>query len=343
MEMLDGYLNAVRRHLPWLRQDDIIAELRANLEAQLEDKEAELGRKLSDAEMEAWLKQLGSPLQVAARYRPQQYLIGPGLFPIYWFVLRLAMGWCAVIYAIVSTVEIVGNGLGPGALAGAVAHLPWVLFINAAIVTLVFAIVERSHAKIPEKFAQGAAMGNDWPHAAVSPFDAQRDGRKKPKSYAQAVAEVIFGWILIVWLLLVPHYPYLLMGPGVVILTATPYQLAPVWWTFYWCVVALSSLWLAWQIVDLLRERWQERHPTRRLVRQGLDLIPPLVLLAAPGRVLVVPKNPADTAHAAALAQVNQWMYRGFEVVAVIVLLQLAWMAGRMAMEAYRRRLAAAR
>ena len=43
MELLDRYLNAVRRHLPWLRQDDIIAELRANLEAQLEDKEAAAG------------------------------------------------------------------------------------------------------------------------------------------------------------------------------------------------------------------------------------------------------------------------------------------------------------
>jgi len=38
MELLDRYLAAVKNQLPWERQDDIIAELRANLEAQLEDR-----------------------------------------------------------------------------------------------------------------------------------------------------------------------------------------------------------------------------------------------------------------------------------------------------------------
>ena len=88
MELLDRYLQAVKKHLPWQRQDDIIAELRANLEAQLEDKEAELGRPLTTGEAEDWLKQMGPPMQVAARYQPQQYLIGPAVFPTYWFVLR---------------------------------------------------------------------------------------------------------------------------------------------------------------------------------------------------------------------------------------------------------------
>jgi hypothetical protein len=341
MEMLDRYLLAVRRHLPWLRQDDIIAELRANLEAQLDDKQAELGRKLTSAEMEAWLKELGSPLQVAARYRPQQYLIGPALFPAYWFVLRLATGWCAVLYAIAEIAEIAVNGLRPGALAGAVAKLPWVMFISAAIVTLLFAILERSGAKIPAKFAQGAAIDNNWPHPTVPPFDARHDGQKKPKTYAQAVAEVIFGCILIVWLLLVPHYPYLLMGPGVVILKVAPYQLAPMWWTFYWCIVALNVIELAWRIIDLLRDRWQVANRARKLAIQFLGLVPLLIVLAAPGGTLVMLKNPADTEHAAALTQLNQWAYRGCEMIAALVILQLVWLVVRTTIEAHRRRLAA--
>jgi len=83
MELLDRYLQAVKKHLPWQRQDDIIAELKANLESQLEDKEGELGRPLTQGEAEDWLKQLGPPIQVAARYQPQRYLIGPAIFPIY--------------------------------------------------------------------------------------------------------------------------------------------------------------------------------------------------------------------------------------------------------------------
>ena len=94
MELLDQYLEAVRKHLPWQGQDDILAELRANLEAQLDDKEAELGRKLTNEEAQEWLERLGPPIQMAARYQRQQYLIGPAVFPIYWYVLRLTMA-CA--------------------------------------------------------------------------------------------------------------------------------------------------------------------------------------------------------------------------------------------------------
>ena len=100
MELLDRYLQAVKKHLPWERQDDIIAELRANLEAQLEDKEAELGRPLTAGEAEDWLKQIGPPMQVAARYQPQQYLIGPAIFPTYWFVLRFASLLALIVYSV---------------------------------------------------------------------------------------------------------------------------------------------------------------------------------------------------------------------------------------------------
>src|SRR5580658_4824745 len=116
MELLERYLEAVRKHLPWERQDDIIAELRANLEAQLEEKESALGRSLTTAEMEEWLKTLGPPIQVAAGYQPQRYLIGPGFFPIYWYVLKLTLGWTAVIYSIVIVVQLFAQG-APSAAA----------------------------------------------------------------------------------------------------------------------------------------------------------------------------------------------------------------------------------
>jgi hypothetical protein len=61
MDLIERYLQAVKKHLPRQRQDDIIAELRSNLEARLEDKEAGLGRPLNAEEVEAWLKQMGSP------------------------------------------------------------------------------------------------------------------------------------------------------------------------------------------------------------------------------------------------------------------------------------------
>src|ERR1700687_6362833 len=91
MALLDRYLQAIEFWLPKRQRQDIIAELSEDLRSQIEEKETELGRKLEDAEVEAILKRCGAPLEVASRYRPQQYLIGPALFPVYRFVLAVLL------------------------------------------------------------------------------------------------------------------------------------------------------------------------------------------------------------------------------------------------------------
>ena len=61
------------------------------MESQIEDKESELGRPLTTGEIEDLLRKMGSPIMVASRYQPQQYLIGPALFPMYLYVMRVAL------------------------------------------------------------------------------------------------------------------------------------------------------------------------------------------------------------------------------------------------------------
>ena len=94
MELLDRYLQAVRFWLPRKQQDDIIAELGDDLRSQIEERESSLGRQLNEDELVALLKQAGHPLWVAGRYQKQQALIGPVLFPLYSFVLKIvALGY----------------------------------------------------------------------------------------------------------------------------------------------------------------------------------------------------------------------------------------------------------
>ncbi|MEI9967401.1 MAG: hypothetical protein WDM87_01780 [Terracidiphilus sp.] len=169
MELLDRYVQAVRKHLPWRRQDDIIAELRANLESQLEDKETELGRPLTKEEAEDWLKQIGSPIQVAARYQRQQYLIGPALFPTYSYVLKLVLTWATAIYAIANAVTIAVGNQGGEAVLRAALRLPWIWIVNAAIVTLIFAAIELLSARFPNRFGTFDPMTNSM----AGPMTAQ--------------------------------------------------------------------------------------------------------------------------------------------------------------------------
>ncbi len=56
MELLDRYLQAVREYLLRNRRDDIVKELGDNILSQMEDKAAELGRPLTEAEQAAILK-----------------------------------------------------------------------------------------------------------------------------------------------------------------------------------------------------------------------------------------------------------------------------------------------
>lgn len=338
MELLDRYLNAVKRHLPWERQDDIIAELRANLEAQLEDKEGELGRPLTKDEAEEWLKQIGPPIQVAARYQRQQYLIGPSVFPTYFYVLKLTFFWATVIYMIARVVTVTAQGPSAEAYAAIVLGLPWILLINAAIVTLIFAAIELSGARCGGKAAQVYPFSAGWSPGDLPPVGA-RNGESKPWSFAKALAEVIFGGLFFAWWLLIPHYPYLMFGPGAWYLASLPYKLAHAWWPFYWWVVTINGFELVWKTADLMSGAWQKRQAWRHWAMHSLSLIPLGILLAAPGQELFLAKNAA--ANGVALAEANKGLHTALMIAVAVVALQLVWKAGKAGVEAYRKRVAA--
>jgi hypothetical protein len=352
MELLDRYLQAVKKHLPWKRQDDIIAELRANLESQLEEKEAELGRPLTDAEAEAWLKGIGAPLHVAARYQAQQYLIGPGLFPIYWFVMRIAAVWSMAIYAIVSVIQIAVHVSGHSATAEATAQVlaesiiealvraPFTLMNVAAWITLVFAAIEFAMARDLVKLPAGSRLQPDWNPRDLPPVEADPAGGKGPRSYAHAVAEVVFGLIFLAWMLLIPWHPFLLLGPGVYAVRTLPYALAPIWWTFFWWIVALNAVQLAWRCIDLLRDRYQGPRLAQHLVVKFFGLVPMAILLSEKNHVYVLLKESAGTRAplAVPLNQINDGIFKAFAVIFAIATAQLLWDLWKAGYEDWKRR-----
>jgi hypothetical protein len=344
MELLERYLEAVKKHLPWERQDDIIAELRANLEAQLEEKEAALGRPLSTAEMEDWLKELGQPIQVAAGYQPQRYLIGPAFFPMYWYVLKMALGWAAVIYSIVTVVTVFAQGNPSGmAFLEAMLRIPWVLMITAAWVTAIFAAVEYGVLRKGFEFKGIAVPPSSWSPGTLPPIASRGIDGKKPRSYAKAVAELVFGILFLGWLLLIPTHPYLVMGPGAYILRVSPYQLSPALMQFFWCVVALNVIQLGWKAVDLYRGTWGVPSRAQHIVFSLVGLIPLGALLSVPNHMFVLLKHPElDLAKLGAnLDATNAAIYKALLLVAAIVVLKLVWELGQMGIEGYKRRVAA--
>jgi len=345
MELLERYLQAVKKHLPSKKQDDIVAELRTNMESQLEDKEAELGRPLTQNELEDWLRTMGPPILVASRYRPQQYLIGPALYPLYLYVLRIALFWVVVIYTVVNGVLIMFSAphaasLDIASLAEAAMRGPGVLITVAAWVTIFFAAFEFAAARFPEKCPQLPGYAGTWSPNELPPLEKNDSPGRKPRSFAQAVAEVVFGFLVLVWLLLIPSRPFLLLGPGVVILDAGPMRLADAWWTFYWLNVALTAIQLAWRSIDLARGTWQYTLETQHVLFKGFGLVPIVPMLNVRDHAYILLKNPAvsQMQYGAALATINKSIFIGLLAITFMVTLQLAWDIGKLILRASRER-----
>ena len=144
MDLQERYLHAVRWALPAAKANDIVAELRDVLASRQEDREEELGRPLTAEETSALLKEFGHPLVVAARYRPRQWLIGPDVYPFYFFVARIVVLIAVGLQVAVSAARIIfGDGRSGQILAQAWGGLWMSLFISLGIVTLIFAVLER--------------------------------------------------------------------------------------------------------------------------------------------------------------------------------------------------------
>ncbi len=156
MELLDRYLQAVKFWLPKGQKQDIIAELSEDIRSQIEEKENELGRKLNEAEAEAIFKRVGRPVLVANRYSPQQYLIGPLLFPIYRFVLKI-VALCYLVPWVLAWIGFMiydpgfrakhSGGTLIGALGSVWGPLWLAAFCACGVVTIVFAVLERAQTK----------------------------------------------------------------------------------------------------------------------------------------------------------------------------------------------------
>ena len=152
MELIDRYLQAVKFWLPKNEKHDIIAELSEDLRAQIEDREAELGRKLNETEVAELLMRRGRPVLVANQFRPQQQLIGPVLFPIYVFVLKIVAAFYLLPWVLVWITVAIYRPAHPGQSLITTIGSFWTSFWPMTLsmigsVTIIFAILERVQQK----------------------------------------------------------------------------------------------------------------------------------------------------------------------------------------------------
>ncbi len=161
MKLLESYLDEIRHNLPPRNREDIIKEIRSTLMDMIEDRNPNSGTPADEDVVKDVLIEFGSPRKVARQYGAQNYLIGPRMYPVYVQVLRIvlivvaALNVLGVIVSIVSQSGFEGNAFE--AIFQVIGSLMSSLFSGFSIVTLVFAIVERTspdewRVKINEKW-----------------------------------------------------------------------------------------------------------------------------------------------------------------------------------------------
>jgi hypothetical protein len=324
MDWLERYLQAVRKHLPWQRQDDIIAELRANLESQLEERQHELGRPLTEGEILGWLKELGPPLQMASRYHAPRYLIGPALFPFYFQVLRLVVLVATAAYVLSIVVRLFVETHDSSWAAGQIAAWPQVLILSAGWVTAAFAALQFISERYPEKCPDFAAVTPHWSPAGLPPLaKKQPPAGSRPRSFAGAVAEFIVHVAMVIWLLLIPGNPWLMLGPAAAYLHNSPVLLLPVLLWFYWAVVFVNAVRAVWFGYLLLAEEWRFRTTAQHLITKAIEIVPTLILIAAPGHQYVIARPGAGPLPGGfSLDALNHYIWFACAVVGAIVAIQ---------------------
>jgi hypothetical protein len=137
------YLLQLKSLLPRAQRDDIVAEIGESIASAIEERERELGRKLDDAETSDVLKGYGHPIAVAGRYLPMQQLIGPKVFPLYWYVIQAVLAVLAAIGAIVAGIALFTEPRATQAALQVLVRFLWIGLDAAAVVTLLFALLDR--------------------------------------------------------------------------------------------------------------------------------------------------------------------------------------------------------
>ncbi len=298
MDIIDRYLQAVKFALPKSQADDIVRELSDNILSQVEERESELGRPVTEDEIAEMLKKLGSPAKLASQYREQQGLIGPVILPIYWKVLKTALA-LALVVQVIAAIAMAAAGKPLLESLAPVFRYPNVALLTFAWITLAFAVFH---------FLGGRLSGNQpWDPRKLPPI-IKSDRRK---SRTEVMAGLVVGGLASVWWLYGLHHPFWIFGPGVAFMT-----FGPVWLQLFPLFVLMAVAEVIRHAYELARPYAIRKHAIARLTMRGLNLVVLFFLIRA--KDVFVASNPANPQMQDALTSINYALHLGLMIAAVV-------------------------
>jgi hypothetical protein len=275
MTLIDLYVGEVGKRLPIKGRKDIEAELRSTLEDMLEDRAGKAERQADEQMTLELLREYGPPDKVAATYHPNQFLIGPRVYPFFIRVLKIVLTVLTIVLLVTLGVQLARQPAGPELAKAIVNGL--VGIVGAAIaafgnMVLVFAILERVLPASEFRFDEDTQT---W-----DPADLRQEAGPTELKLWEPIAAIVFTAAAII---LFNGYPdvigtnFLRDGAWVSIPALTE--------AFFRWLPFMNVLWvlqIALNVVLLRQGRWQVATRLTSVVLDAASIVIGYLLLIGP-------------------------------------------------------------
>jgi hypothetical protein len=309
MELLERYLQAVRFFLPKDQREDVVRELSEELRSQIEEQEGEQGRPLDEAELAALLKRFGHPMLLALRYQQGRYLIGPAIFPLYWFAVKSVLGILAIVHILLPGIFFLVTQTGADKVVGLFLRFPGVAVEVLAWMTLGFAVLETGVVRSAIERTLSSFRPQSLPPLL-------KEKAAKPPS----VAELALGALMSAWWLVGLKFPVLLLGPA-----ADYIGFGPTFHRLYIPMAVAAAAGVVLGCLRLSRPHWTRSAWVSDLVVDGMGLVL-LYLLSRGGEWIVAGPRLAEVSGAQGVVELaNLGTGLGLTIALVVSGLAFAW------------------
>lgn len=189
MDYVQRYIYAVTQKLPEGQREDIKLELQGLIEDMLEERTQ--GEPVADGDIEAVLRELGNPQELAVKYRARpRYLIGPAFIDAYISTLRIVMIAIGIGLTVSFAVQAI---VTPGkTLQHFINYIVSIITVGVqgfAWVTLSFAIIEYAGVK-PKDWGKNK---REWSLSDLPEIPDRRLLIKRSEPIAGIIFSVLFA------------------------------------------------------------------------------------------------------------------------------------------------------
>lgn len=237
--LVDRYVMEVGRRLPEKQRADVQLELRSSLQDALEARGLDADSPKDEDQIVELLREFGKPSHVAEGYGARLHLIGPELQPLYWWILRLNVLVITVVHLARLVFAAVSQSDFGAALGSTVGQLINSVLVSFAILTIVFAVLER--------FLPGLKLpAEEWDPRNLPEITPDRE----KIDYFELIFEVIFTGAFITVINVMPNWQF----PADLSIAS---ELIAKFQPFFPWITALAMTQIALNIYLLTQGRWQ--------------------------------------------------------------------------------------